>query len=67
MYWEKFLVLVQTVQTQIRQLLKQQYDQDLDYSQFLLQQGTLDNADIADVEWVYRPYMDTAMKKFLAD
>lgn len=30
--------------------------------------GTLDNADSADVEWVYRPYMNTAKKrKFLAD
>ena len=31
-------------------------------------QGTLENASSADVEWVYRPYMNTAKKrKFLAD
>ncbi|CAH1784578.1 unnamed protein product [Owenia fusiformis] len=31
-------------------------------------QGTLENADSADVEWVYRPYMNTAKKrKYLSD
>ncbi|XP_013394125.1 U3 small nucleolar ribonucleoprotein protein IMP4 [Lingula anatina] len=30
--------------------------------------GTLDNADSADVEWVFRPYMNTTKKRrFLAD
>ena len=30
--------------------------------------GTIDNADSADVEWVYRPYMNTAKKRrFLTD
>ena len=30
--------------------------------------GTLDTADSADVEWVYRPYMRTAKKrKFLSN
>lgn len=26
-------------------------------------QGTVDVADAADVEWVYRPYMNTAKKR----
>lgn len=35
---------------------------------YQIQLGTIDNADTADVEWVYRPYMNTAKKrKFLSD
>ncbi|XP_074654562.1 U3 small nucleolar ribonucleoprotein IMP4-like [Tubulanus polymorphus] len=29
-----------------------------------IKQGTLENAETADVEWVYRPYMNTAKKQF---
>ncbi|OWF41988.1 U3 small nucleolar ribonucleoprotein protein IMP4-like [Mizuhopecten yessoensis] len=35
---------------------------------YQIQLGTIDNADTADVEWVYRPYMNTAKKrKFLSN
>ena len=38
------------------------------FSVYKILQGTLENADTADVEWVLRPYMNTAKKRrFLAD